>query len=149
MLIVARDGSTHRLLEALLAQNCAVLGARTVSAALQVARRRRPHVVLLDDSFEELDLLMAGLTREADDFRAIVLAAPIRHGTKFSHLAVFGPVITKPFDHAQLRELVVNTASLCVAARESVRPETGARKASHDAPTAVRQKAPRSRSGST
>jgi CheY-like chemotaxis protein len=112
VLLVARDGLTHKLLTALLQHECTFLGARTSAAALQLVRGRTPDVVLLDDSFEDLHGLMVTLNTEGRSFRTIVLAQPNRPGTRLAHLAVLGPVVTKPLDQGAFKSLVLATAHL-------------------------------------
>jgi CheY-like chemotaxis protein len=112
VLLVARDGLTHKLLTALLQDECTFLGARTVAAALQLVRGRAPDVVLLDDSFEDLPGLMTTLTGQSRTIRTIVLAQPNRPGTRLAQLAVLGPVVTKPIDNIAFKSLVLSTAHL-------------------------------------
>lgn len=112
VLLIARDGLTHKLLTALLQDECTFFGARTAAAALQLVRGRAPDVVLLDDSFEDLPGLMASLNEQARAFRTIVLAQPNRPGTRLAQLAVLGPVVTKPIDNVAFKNLVLSTAHL-------------------------------------
>lgn len=112
VLLVARDGLTHKLLTSLLQDECIFLGARTSAAALHLVRSRVPDVVLLDDSFEDLSGLMATLDGNGRRFRTIVMAQPNRPGTRLAQLAVLGPVVTKPLDHMAFKSLVLATAHL-------------------------------------
>jgi hypothetical protein len=115
VLLVAREGVMHKMLSILLGDDCALLGARTAFAALQLARQRPPAVVLLDDSLEDLETLVGGLRQLVVGLRVIVLATP-RPGTDVSRLAAFGPVVAKPYDHGRLRELVLHTVRLSALA---------------------------------
>jgi DNA-binding response OmpR family regulator len=116
VLIVAREGVVHKMLSTLLGDDCALLGARTPAAAIQIARQRPPDLVLLDDSFEDLEALVASLRERMQDLRVIVLATPNRPGTTVARLATIGPVVAKPFDNEQLRALVHDTLSLSALA---------------------------------
>jgi DNA-binding response OmpR family regulator len=123
VLLVAREGVLHKMLSVLLGDECALLGARTAVAALQLARQRPPDVVLLDDSFDELETLVSDLRKVVAGLRVIVLANPTRPGTDVRRLAALGPVVAKPYDHTRFRELVLDTARLSTLAATDVDTE--------------------------
>jgi hypothetical protein len=126
VLLIAREGVLHRALAAILADDCAFVGARTAAAALQLVRRRPPDIVLIEDSFADLDALVAGLQKGNARFRVIVLGTAANAGG-LARLAAFGPVIANPLDHARLRDLVLATARLSEASGEHPGPASGPR----------------------
>jgi DNA-binding response OmpR family regulator len=123
VLLVAREGVLHKMLSVLLGDDCALLGARTAAAALQIARQRPPAVVLLDDSLDDLETLVRDLRQLVAGLRVIVLAGPARPATSVGRLATLGPVVAKPYDHTRFRELVLDTARLSALAASELDTE--------------------------
>ena len=130
-LLVDRDIATHELAASCLSGACALLGATTLSLALELAEERPPSLVLIEDGVGDMpaDVAAAQVRAHAPFARVMVLLAPSNDEAP-KGLQALGPILRKPLDSASFYEAVVATLRLCTDA-----PPRAARPPRRSAPT--------------
>ena len=144
VIVVDRDPAEHERIAAALGGEHAVLGATTSAAAIKLAEKRPPAVVIVEAtgdpggpaaSVGAAEALVLELRKRDPHVQAIFVCGP--GAGRPPRLAARGSILVRPTEPAALRDLVTNCLRLKDVAEGVDRLHTGAGRASD-----VRRSAP-------
>jgi DNA-binding response OmpR family regulator len=113
ILVIDTDSAAHdRVADALADEHCVLLGARSESLAIYLARRRPPNVVIVDaESVRSPSALVERLQSIVPNLRALVTTRNVRDGG-VARLGSVGPILPKPIDVDRLQSTVRSLSRL-------------------------------------